>query len=249
MKNILLNVVCYISVMLSALIVFAETDLVFDVMEPSAGQKVDEILEVQVSKAVFKRVGYNVKIRPVPWERAMREAKSGQVDGIIGVWYSEERSQFFEYTKPIYKHRVFFFKRKDQDINYTTLKDLQGYTIGVVRGWTYSEEFDQATFLQKDVVKDRRSNLLKLIHGRIDLTPDVEHDVHLRLHANFPEHADDIETVGKPLVVHLLYTIVSKANPNHKNIVEDFNRGLKMIKNDGTYNKILDAYKNKYSDK
>jgi len=38
----------------------------------------------------YKRVDYDVKIRFLPWTRALAWSKSGDVDGMVGVWYSAE---------------------------------------------------------------------------------------------------------------------------------------------------------------
>ncbi len=117
--------------------------------------------------------------------------------------------------------------------------DLKDYTFGVVRGWTYTKEFDNADFLQKEVVSKSKQNILKLIHGRVDIVPEVKEEVEELMNSELPEHIGSIETVGEPLKVQEIYTMISKKNPNHKKIAEDFNKGLKMIKKDGTYAEII----------
>ncbi len=235
MKWSFFKVFFFVSLLFSANVVFAETRLVFDVMEQDDAKNV----VVDISKEALKRVGYEVKIRFVPWERAMREAQSGKVDGIIGAWYKKERTEFFEYTDVVNTQTLILFKRTGQEIEYKTLMDLKDYTFGVVRGWTYTKEFDNADFLQKKVVSKSKQNILKLIHGRVDIVPEVKEEVEELMNSELPEHIGSIETVGEPLKVQEIYTMISKKNPNHKKIAEDFNKGLKMIKKDGTYAEII----------
>ncbi len=235
MKWSFFKVFFFVSLLFSANVVFAETRLVFDVMEQDDAKNV----VVDISKEALKRVGYEVKIRFVPWERAMREAQSGKVDGIIGAWYKKERTEFFEYTDVVNTQTLILFKRTGQEIEYKTLMDLKDYTFGVVRGWTYTKEFDNADFLQKEVVSKSKQNILKLIHGRVDIVPEVKEEVEELMNSELPEHIGSIETVGEPLKVQEIYTMISKKNPNHKKIAEDFNKGLKMIKKDSTYAEII----------
>ncbi len=224
-----------VSLLFSVNVVFAETRLVFDVME----QDDTENVVVDISKEAFKRVGYEVEILFVPWERAMRDSKGGEVDGIIGAWYKKERTDFFEYTDAVTTQTLVLFKRTDQEIEFKTLMDLKDYIFGVVRGWTYTEEFDNTTSLKKEVVANSKANILKLIHGRVDLVPDVKEEVYELMNSEFPKHIGSIETVGEPLKIQQIYTVISKTNPNHKTIAEDFNKGLKMMKEDGTYGEIM----------
>ncbi len=232
----------FVSLFSFEILAYAETKIVFATMESAPYQS--EHMEnqgflVEISKESFKRVGYDLEIRFVPWKRAMSEAKFGKVDGVLGAWYNVERTKSFEYTEFIGKSTLIFIKRKSQNIEYNTLKDLKDYRIGVVRGYTYTDEFDKAAFLKKDIVPTTEQNLLKLIHKRIDVTPDIEEVVHYIIKSKIPEYLGSVESVGKPLKVHLIYNIISKKNPASKKIAQDFNIGLKMMKEDGTYDDIL----------
>ncbi|MBU3914067.1 transporter substrate-binding domain-containing protein [bacterium] len=231
-----------ISFLLFADFVFAETTVVFNTMESAPYQSKDmenQGFLVEISKEAFRKVGYDLKIIFVPWKRAMTEAKFGEVDGVLGAWYDEERTKSFEYTDIIGKSTLIFLKRKEQKIEYKTLEDLKDYRIGVVGGYAYTDEFDKATFLKKEIVHSTELNLRKLLFKRIDLTPDIEEVIHHIIRSKHPEHLGTIESVGKPLRVHLIYNIISKKRSNSKKIAQDFNKGLMMIKKDGTYSKIL----------
>ncbi|MCP4159050.1 MAG: transporter substrate-binding domain-containing protein [Deltaproteobacteria bacterium] len=230
------------SLLLFENLVFADMKVVFNTMEsvPYQGKKLKKQgFMVEISKESFKRVGYDLEIRFVPWKRAMTEAKSGEVNGVLGAWYNKERTKLFEYTNPIGKSTLVLLKRKEDKIKYNTLKDLKDYRIGVVRGYAYTNEFDKATFLKKEVVHSTELNLRKLLFKRIDLTPDIEEVVYYLIKSKFPEHIGKIESVGKPLKVHLIYNIISRKKSNYKKMTQDFNKGLKMIKGDGTFNRIL----------
>jgi len=216
--------------------------IVFNTMESTPYQSkklANQGFLVEISKEAFRRVGYNLEVAFVPWKRAMWEAEFGVVDGVLGAWYTEERTKVFAYTNVIAKSRLVFLKRKNQEIEYNTMSDLKGFRIGVVGGYVYTDEFDEADYLYKEEDVSTEINLRKLLYERIDLTPDIEEVVYHILKSKHPEQLGSIESVGKPLKVQLIYNIVSKKNPNFMKITDDFNRGLEMMKNDGSYYKIL----------
>ncbi len=222
--------------------VFADKKIVLNTMESEPYQSkylANNGFLVEISKKAFKRAGYDLEVRFVPWKRAIVESVDGLVDGVLGAWYNDERTKLFAYTDTIGESRLIFLKRKDQVIKYNTLQDLEKFRIGVVNGYTYTKEFDQSPFLMKEVVVSSEINLRKLIYKRIDLTPDIEEVISYILKTKYPEHLGTIETVGEPLKVHMIYNIISKKNSHFKKIVQDFNSGLKSIKEDGTYDSVV----------
>nr|WP_243578529.1 hypothetical protein [Shewanella xiamenensis] len=48
----------------------------------------------QVVKEAFKRQGYNASVKFYPFARAALLVKTGQADGIIGLWYRKEREKW-----------------------------------------------------------------------------------------------------------------------------------------------------------
>ncbi|MCG2582151.1 MAG: transporter substrate-binding domain-containing protein [Marinobacter sp.] len=88
---------------------------------------------VEIVRKAFERSGYALELHWLPWARAFNMAKKGRYDGVLGAWYTEERTQFFTYTHPFLTTELVFFKKKGKRITYTTLQDLKPYTIGVAR--------------------------------------------------------------------------------------------------------------------
>jgi polar amino acid transport system substrate-binding protein len=88
-------------------------------------------------------------------------------------------------------------------------------------------------------------NLLKLQQGRIDLTLGDKWSVRHELTEYFPTAIKDFEFLGKPVAARTLHAVVSRAHPEHDKIVKAFNKALKSMKADGSYEKILDVYRNR----
>jgi len=192
---------------------------------------------------IFKRAGYQTEITIETWPRTLEGTSAGIYDVIISAWYTKERETKFQYTDPYFVNTIQFVKRKDAPINFKTYQDLKGLVIGVVNGYAYGDEFDNAQGLLKLPSNHLIQNLLKLQQGRIDLTLGDKWVVRHELTEYFPTAIKDFAFLGKPVATRTLHSAVSRTNPNHDKIVKDFNKALKAMKADGTYEKILDRYR------
>lgn len=211
--------------------------------EPYYGEKLENGGYIaEITREAFQRVGYEVEIKWVPWKRALEQAKEGRYDGLLGAWFSEERAQYFAFTEPIDMTTLSFFKQTGSPILYSTLKDLTPYRIGVTRGYAHTKEFDAAVYLTKEEVTTSSQNIQKLSEGRIDLFVEDRRVVQYLIRNDFLKLNGKIVEVKPPLQEKPLYNAISKKVVGYEHIIEDFNRGLKLLKDDGTFDQILQKY-------
>ena len=198
---------------------------------------------VVISREAFKRVGYDLKVEFMPWKRALVLAKNkDRYDGLLGAYYSDERTQHFKYSDPIDKTEVVLMSKKHKKISYKKLSDLKKYKIGIVRGYINSEEFDKADYLQKYEAYSTDQNIKLLIFDRVDLIVDAKKVVIDTIRKKYPQYIGKVTALNPPLSTRYLYNAFNK-NIRYKNIVEEFNKGLKEVKKDGTFDRILKSYK------
>ena len=81
----------------------------------------------EVVTQAFSRQGYETKINFMPWTRAVQKTEEGKFNAVFPAYYSEERARSFYLSDEIFKSRLGFYKRKDFNISYTTLRDLTPY--------------------------------------------------------------------------------------------------------------------------
>ncbi len=199
----------------------------------------------EIITEAYKRMNYSVDITFYPWPRAYEYGKRGEiVDGLFtfGV-VTEERLQLFEYSDPLPPLVFGFYKLVEDDIFFTTLEDLISYRIGVVRGYIYDDSFeDIRANLEIDEVSVDKQNVLKLEAGRLDLILIERFNANYLIRTKFPELADVIEWLEPPISVDAQYLAISKRAPDYLQKVDDFNRGLELIKQDGTFEEILSKH-------
>lgn len=210
---------------------------------PYVGQKLKNYgFASEIITEAFARVGYTVQISFLPWERALRKVAEGKYDATYPAYYSEERTVTYLLSNPFSTGILGFYKRKDMPISFQTLHDLQAYTIGVVRGYVNTEEFDNAPYLKKDIADNDEQNIRKLLKGRVDLIVIDRFVAHHILHTTLPEGISLLEFVEPPLAVKALHLLFSRAVEGYEQTVKDFHYGLQQISTDGTIQKILQKH-------
>jgi polar amino acid transport system substrate-binding protein len=192
-----------------------------------------------IVREAFKRVGYPISVKYVPWKRALYEGKQLYTDSLLGIYYSEERTEWLYYSEPVSEAENCFFAKKGRNITWNTLEDLKQYRIGIEQGYSYSEEFDEAKFLQKEPVRKIELNVKKLLEGRVDLVLASKKRFLYWLNNNNPQARELIEVVPHPLSSNRLYIAFPKKAAKSEEYLKAFNEGLQMIKADGTYANIL----------
>ncbi len=201
-----------------------------------------EGLAMEIVRAAFKTQGYNVKLETIPWARAEKGVSEGRYDILVDVWRTEARTKEFLFSAPYAVSKIKFIKRKDNPFEFTGMDSLSGLHIGVVRGYGYSDAFNAATTFTREEVPSMEHNLNKLLLKRIDLTLEDEIAARSLMRQMAPKLVDQIDFTSNALISNPLYVAAGLKNPHHKEIVEAFNRGMLLIRADGTFLSIEKRY-------
>jgi polar amino acid transport system substrate-binding protein len=178
----------------------------------------------------------------MPWARAETDVKKGAYDILPDVWMTDARKKEMMFSKPYVSNKVKFILLKDNPFEYQGLKSLKGKTIGTVRGYGYGDEFLKSTDFKRDEVVDINTNLKKLVMKRIDMTLEDEIVAKAKIAEENPKLLDQIRFSKNSFSINDLHIASGLKNPRHKEIIEAFNKGLEIIKTDGTAARILADY-------
>jgi polar amino acid transport system substrate-binding protein len=200
-------------------------------------------LNSAVVKAAFEAAGHTVKIQFFPWTRALKDVLEGRADVAMGAYYNEQRAKDYIFSDLIYHVDVGLIARPGLDKkSYTSLQELVPYEIGIARSYANSEEFDAATYLRKRTAAYPALNVRKLYRGRIDMTV-MSFDSFRYEAAQEGFCPDRVTFVKPPLQRHGLYIMGSRNVSYGQEIIEDFNKGLKTIQENGAFESIMDKYR------
>ena len=201
-------------------------------------------LTTALVKAAFKAGGHSSEVNFVPWTRALKDVKQGNADVVMGAYHNKKREIDYYFSDPIYFLDTGLISRPGLNKNsYSSLRDLSPYSIGVSRGWANSEEFDAADYLNKEVASNPVLNIRKLFRGRIDMVV-MNFDL-FRYEAKKEGFCiADIEFMDPPLETHGLYIMASRKISDYQAVIDDFNRGLDEIRKNGSFQRIVDRFRN-----
>ncbi|MGL4995760.1 MAG: substrate-binding periplasmic protein [Deefgea sp.] len=199
-------------------------------------------LTIEVIRAAYKTQGHEVKVEYVPWARAEAGVASGIYDILPNTWFSEERSKKFLFSTAYANNTIRFVKRKGDPFIFTGVESLKGKRVGVTRGYTYSDVFKNSTLFNREDANNLLINLKKLQAKRVDLTLDDEAVINDTILKYNPKLFAEFELVEGDLSVNPLYVVSGVKNPNHKEWIESFNEGLKVIKENGVLEAIFKKY-------
>ena len=195
-------------------------------------------IHVDIVKAVMKEIGISYKISTYPWARVVRVTDDNDVDFSFPWVGKPVRFEKYLMIGPIHEGRTVFAVKKSSTIQFNSLKDISGLTVGTVRDYSYSTEFDSASNFKKDsAAKDNINIIKKLTNGRVDLIIGDENV--LAAEAKKLGVFNDIKFLPKALKNALRYAAFPKKHTAQAN---KFKAGLNKIKSNGVYQGIIDKH-------
>lgn len=217
--------------------------------EPYIGKKLPSMGYVhELVTEVFKRVGYSVDISFYPLLRAKNYAENGTVDGFIPAYNENYLDKKFVFSDPFSSNNIGLLKKKsfqitkDVDLQKNlieSLKKLQQYRFGVVRGASFTPDFDQAKYLNKYSVSTDLQNIDKLGLDRIDFAVIDKYTAADLMVSQRPHLIGQLEFMSSFFVSHTFHVAFSKNSKNYQQLQKEFNRGLKILTDEGVLDKIL----------
>lgn len=195
-------------------------------------------IDIDLLNAIAKDQGFSVKIKAVGFDAAVQQVQAGQLDGMIaGMTITEDRKKAFDFSTPYFDSGIVMAVSKTNK-SVKEYSDLKGKTVGAKVG------SESADFIQKN--KDKYGYKVKLIDTSDTLYQMVQS-------GNLDAVFDDYPVIGyaikqgQPLKMVTQkekggsYGFAVKKGQNQE-LLEKFNVGLKKLKTNGEYQKIVNKY-------
>jgi polar amino acid transport system substrate-binding protein len=187
--------------------------------------------------AAFKHMNVAVTIQPEPWKRAIADIDDG-VAGVGGIYKNAERLKKYDYSEQLFMERLAVYSNKAAIVNYTKLDDLKGKRIGVIRGWSYGDDFDNArkanAFSAEEANGDAQ-NFEKLNLGRLDVVIAVSASGDL-----FMKKYPNLSVAAAALSESPSFLAFSK-KANKVDLLKQFDQAIKDMKKSQEFQKIVQA--------
>ncbi|WP_299374336.1 transporter substrate-binding domain-containing protein [uncultured Kiloniella sp.] len=102
-------------------------------------------VDIQAAKKYLGALGCDLKFISKPWARLLKSMEEGQLDVLLGMSKTEERSKYATFSAPYRNETVWLFMRANQHDfdHFTGLKDIIGtkFRLGVSRNAYYGDEY------------------------------------------------------------------------------------------------------------
>jgi len=210
---------------------------------PFTGSKLEKLgLLSELAVTALEKSGYTVKLQIIPWARAVKLTENGRADALLGASYLKEREKWAIYPEIIYTSNSHFFTQSDRLVKFTSFKALAPATISLLNGSNFIQELSLIPGLQLENVNSVDLNFKKVAYKRVDYSIEALPVINYTLSKELPELKHKIAVVNPSFAKDNLYLIFSRGTVNSARKVAAFNKGLKEIKKDGTYQKIVDRH-------
>lgn len=196
-----------------------------------------------LSREAFKRAGYDMELKFMPWKRALEMSKKGKYDGLLGAYYNEDRANAFYFTDPVSQNEEVFVQKKGKGISYSQLEDLKKYKIGGLRGAAPLVELKEKGF-DVEETNDELMSMKKLDAARLDLLVIGKQQFyyHIGNTDDLKQFKGSFELIEPPFKSFDLFCPITKKRAGGDEIVKKFNQALQEMKADGTYDEILKRF-------
>lgn len=193
-------------------------------------------IDLDLIKAIAKEEGFKVEIKPLGFNAAVQALEAKQIDGVIaGMSITPERKQKFLMSDPYYKSGVVMAVAKKSTIK--SLKDLRGKRVAIKTG---TDSADYANSIKQKygfttVTFDDSNNMYQdVITGNsaacFEDQPVMQYGIN---------NGMALKLVGKPAREGSYGFAASK---NNQALISKFNTGLKKLRANGQYDKIIEHY-------
>ncbi|MDC0253430.1 transporter substrate-binding domain-containing protein [Bacteriovoracales bacterium] len=102
-----------------------------------------------LTKEVLKTQGHKLEVTFQPWARALKEAKRASYHALLGCWRTNDREKDFLFSKTNVNAGMHFLSLPQSKYNIKKIEDLNGLTIGRIRGYGMGQKFKEALSKKK----------------------------------------------------------------------------------------------------
>lgn len=197
-------------------------------------------MSVDIVRAAFATSNTPIELASYPYARCMEQARTGGLAACFNTTPdSRIAAQFLLPEEMLFSDDILLWARTGA-APLESLDALAGKRVAVTIGYTYGEQFDARQDIQRVPVRRDLNGLLMLQRNRVDYVVAFRGTTQALIQQN-PKLANQfvaLATVHQPQ----LYLSFSRHHPQAPALLQRFDQGMRQIKRDGTYQKIIDRW-------
>ena len=199
-------------------------------------------LSTSIVKSAFAAAGVTPRINVRPYARVLAEVEEGKAHGGYNVTrqHSTEAIYIFGSSPILIASASFYFQRKNKD-RYQSIEDIpSGAKIGLIIGYEYGDNYEKLRHRFNEVRVNKQAQIVKMLnYGRIDAAIMFDEVAKYTLN----QEGLDTGSIVKGFKNHHsdIYVVFSRKKINSQYFSDLLDQGLKVIRKNGTYQKIING--------
>ena len=192
--------------------------------------------DIELIKEVGKKIDRNIVIKNIAFDGLLPALQTNKIDAIIaGMTITKEREKFVDFSDNYFvANQVIIVPEKDKSTK--SLGSLKDKKVGVVLGYTGDLIISKDKEIKKIQYNSAPTAIMALNSGKIDAVILDSAPAE-----NYIENNKGLKIVTMDIKDEKYAIAIKKGQ---KELVENINKALNELKNDGTYNKLINKYFN-----
>lgn len=196
-------------------------------------------IDLDIVKAVLKRLNYQVKFHFVPLGRAEELVKSGQYDAMAPIFNAHDQTNFY-ISHPIVQYKPTIFSLTKKQITPNKLSELYGHALITFQGAPgyFGKEFKKLA-LQKDYFEAPDMQVIPelLLKERFDFAVLDKYIFYY-----FYRHGNKDKPINLFQEHRLIPPVIANAAFRDQQLRDQFNRELVIFLLEGGYQRVVEKY-------
>lgn len=205
----------------------------------------------EVIQEAFASVNYEVEFDFVTFARGRKLLEKGATDGYITPYGHLKETKHYMLSMPFHGDSIVLLKLKSADLSVTnasafTLDDyvaqLSSYKFGIVKGSLTTKQYASLTANNIKYATNNIKNIDNLSRGIVDFIIIGKYSAAEIITNKRPHLIGRFDVIQPKDANNNFYIAFTKKNRKHQTIKNNFDKGLRIIQQNGTLKKINQKY-------
>lgn len=197
-------------------------------------------IDIDLLDAIAKLEGFEYELKPMNFKGIIPALQAGQIDGAIaGMSITDERKKVLDMSDGYYESGLALVVKEGNN-SIKSLEDLKGKTFAVKKGTAgakFAEDNKEKLGITIKYFDDTPSMFQEVKNGNADATLE---DYPVIAYMIKVDPNSGLQIAGEKLTKNYYGFAVKKGQ--NKELLDAFNRGLKKLKENGEYDRIIAKY-------
>ncbi len=204
-------------------------------------------LAVELVTHIFARAGYTLENTLESWQLALEGVRVGRSEVLGTAWRDDARDQTFIYSEPYLMNELIVVKRREMKGRHYSFGALENARIGLTPDYIYGVDFTELPGVEIVYEDHIIQNLRNLLNEKVDFVVGDRRVIAMQVEEQLKDRRQELEVASISLPPRALYVAGSRATDRPAHLIEEFNAALVEVKRDGSYQKIIEKWRERYA--